>query len=223
MTALSVVLADDNVLIREGVAAIIDAVDGIEIIGQCADKASLLAMVDELSPDVVVTDIRMPPDHTDEGIVAAKTIRASQPRTGVVVLSQFSEPEFVLSLFDDGSAGLAYLLKDRVSRGELERAIRSVADGDSAVDAKIVELLVAARNRSSSVLDVLTAREREVLALIAEGLNNASVAESLTVSEKAVGNHINSIFSKLGLGEIEGSHRRVKAVLLWLAEQPIDG
>ncbi len=218
MPDLSIVLADDNHLIRQGVSAIIDSLPGVVIVAECDDHPGLLAAVETHRPDVVVTDIRMPPDHSDEGITAALEIRERHPDTGIVVLSQFSEPAFVLALFENGSEGLAYLLKDRVNPGELERAVRAVASGGSAVDAKIVDVLVQGRNNRPSAIDPLTPREREVLSRIAEGLNNAAVAEALVLSEKAVANHINSIFSKLELGDDEGAHRRVKAVLLWLAE-----
>lgn len=215
---LTIILADDNHLIRQGVAAILDSLDGVTVVAQCDDQPSLLAAVAEHRPDVVVTDIRMPPTHSDEGIAAALSIRAEFPDTGIVVLSQYSEPAFVLALFEQGSQSLAYLLKDRVSPGELERAIRATAVGESAVDAKIVEVLVQGRSRRPSAIDRLTPRESEVLSCIAEGLNNAAVAETLVLSEKAVANHINSIFSKLDLGADDGAHRRVKAVLLWLAQ-----
>ncbi len=209
-------MADDNVLIRQGVASIVSPMDDIELVGEYADVDSLFAGVAEHQPDVVITDIRMPPTHTDEGIRAAKEIRRTSTTTGVVVLSQFADPSYVLSLFEDGSDRLGYLLKDRVTRADLERAIRSVARGDSSVDAKIVEVLVASRGRRASAIDTLTPREREVLALIAEGLNNAAIGEELTLGHRAISKHINSIFSKLGLGDEEHAHRRVKAVLMWL-------
>lgn len=215
---LTIILADDNHLIRQGVAAILESLDGVTVVAQCEDQPSLLAAVAEHRPNVVVTDIRMPPTHSDEGIAAALSIRSEFPETGIVVLSQYSEPAFVLALFEQGSESLAYLLKDRVSPGELERAIRATATGESAVDAKIVEVLVQGRSRRPSAIDRLTPREHEVLSRIAEGLNNAAVAETLVLSEKAVANHINSIFSKLDLGADDGAHRRVKAVLLWLAQ-----
>lgn len=218
MDRLRVVLADDNVLIRQGVAAIIESLSDIELVSQCDDIDSLLAAVEEHRPDVVVTDIRMPPSHTDEGIRAARTIRGAHPAIGVVVLSQFSEPAYVLSLFEDGSDGLGYLLKERVSPGELERSLREVALGGSVVDSKIVEVLVESRSRRGSAIDALTPRERDVLGLIAEGLNNTSIADELVLTPRAISKHINSIFSKLGLGEEEHAHRRVKAVLMWLAQ-----
>ncbi len=213
-----VVLADDHLLIRQGVAALLASIDGVTVVGECDDYDSLMAAVEREEPDVVVTDIRMPPTNTDEGIRAALAIRAEHPNVGAVVLSQFAEPSFVLRLFEDGSDRLGYLLKDRVTRPELERAITSVTTGGSAVDSKIVEVLVETRSRSETEIDALTPRERDVLAAIAEGLNNAAVAEALTISEKAVAKHINSIFSKLGLGEADDTHRRFKAVLMLLSQ-----
>ncbi len=218
MSTLRVVLADDHQLIRQGVVAVLAAIPQVELVSECADFNELMIAVDEHEPDVVITDIRMPPTGTDEGIRAAIAIRAKHPQTGVVVLSQFAEPEYVLQLFENGSSGLGYLLKDRVSPGELTRAINAVSVGDSAVDAAIVEVLVSARSRRASPIDLLTPRESDVLSCIAEGLNNAAVAEKLVLSEKAVAKHINSIFSKLDLGFEEQSHRRVKAVLLWLSQ-----
>lgn len=215
---LRVVLADDNLLIREGVSAVLNHLDTVELVAECGDVDSLMAAVEGHQPDVVITDIRMPPTHTDEGIAAALKIRAAHPSIGVVVLSQFSEPSYVLALFENGSDGLGYLLKERVNPDDLQRAVHSVADGGSVVDPKIVDVLVQSRTRRPSAIDQLTPRESEVLALIAEGLNNSSVAETLVLSPKAVAKHINSIFSKLGLGEEDTAHRRVKAVLMWLAK-----
>jgi len=216
---MRVVLADDHLLIREGVAALLSSIDGVEVVAECADYDSLLETVEREQPDAVVTDIRMPPTNSDEGIRAARQIRASSPSVGVVVLSQYAEPSFVLRLFENGSEGLGYLLKDRVTRAELQRALRAVTGGDTAVDTKIVEVLVGARAGSQSPIELLSPREREVLAHIAEGLNNAAVAESMVISERAVAKHINSIFSKLGLGPDDDSvHRRVRAVLIWLAQ-----
>ncbi len=215
---LRIVLADDNLLIREGVSAVLNHLDTVELVAECGDVDSLMTAVEEHRPDVVITDIRMPPTHSDEGITAALKIRAAHPAIGVVVLSQFSEPSYVLALFENGSDGLGYLLKERVNPGDLQRAVRSVADGGSVVDPKIVDVLVQSRTRRPSAIDQLTPRESEVLALIAEGLNNSSVAETLVLSQKAVAKHINSIFSKLGLGEEQTAHRRVKAVLIWLAK-----
>lgn len=212
-----VVLADDHELLRHGIAAVLDTIEGVEVVAQCVDYPGLMAAVAEHEPDVVVTDIRMPPTGTDEGIAAALAIREAHSSTGVIVLSQFAEPEYVLELFVHGSQGLGYLLKGKVSRGELDRAVTEVSRGGSAVDSAIVEVLVAGRAKSQSPVDALTPRESEVLSLIAEGRNNASVAAALSLSPKAVAKHINSIFSKLSLGEEPDSHSRVKAVLLWLA------
>jgi len=217
VSGLSVVLADDHLLIRRGVRTLLESLEEVEVVAECDDYDSLMAAVAQHTPAVVVTDIRMPPTNTDEGIRAAREIRAAYPSTGVVVLSQFAEPSFVLQLFDDGSEGLGYLLKDRVDRAELDRAVQAVTTGGSAVDSKIVEVLVSARNRSDPAIDRLTAREREVLAAVAEGMNNAAVAAELIISDKAVAKHINSIFSKLDLGDADDTHRRVKAVLLWLS------
>ncbi len=218
MTTLRVVVADDNVFIRNGIAAMIDAIDDMELVAECSDLPELRSAVVDYDPDLVVTDIQMPPTLTDEGIVAAIEIRAERDGVGVLVLSQYVEPEYVIALFDEGSDGLGYLLKERVADlDEFERAIRSVASGQSAVDPKVVEVLVSSRSQRPSEIDQLTPRESEVLGLIAEGLNNASIADRLVLGDKAVAKHINGIFSKLGLTEEDEVHRRVKAVLLWLA------
>ena len=215
---MRVVLADDSLLIRQGVRALLDEIDDIDVVAECGSYDELLDAVVDHEPDVVITDIRMPPTHGDEGIRAALAIRESSPDTGVVVLSQFSEPEYVLMLFEHGSDGLGYLLKERVGNiDELERAVRAVAGGGSSVDPEIIDVLVRGRSQGDGVLDRLTPRETEVLAAIAEGLNNAAIAERLVLSDKAVGKHINSIFSKLDLGAADDVHRRVKAVLLWLS------
>ena len=218
--SLTVVVADDALLVREGVLRVIDHEPDLGVVGQCGDYDTLLALVDEHDPDVVVTDIRMPPTGTDEGVRAAVALRSSHPRTGVVVLSQFREPEYALTLLQSGSQGRAYLLKERVSeRGQLVTAIREVARGGSVIDPMVVESLVAGRRRSQQdPLNGLTPRERAVLSHIAQGQSNEAVAESLSVSERAVEKHINSVFSKLGLSEEPDVHRRVKAVLLYLAE-----
>jgi len=217
---IGVVLAEDNYLLREGMAQLIDAQDGIELLATCADLPSLETAVAEHHPDVVLTDIRMPPDHRDEGLVAADRLRDSAPGTGVVVLSQFAEPEYAMALLERGAAGRAYLLKERVSDlTQLVSAIREVAAGGSVIDPVVVELLVAARTRGDqSPLHQLTPREKEVLHLIAEGRNNAAIAAGLFLSERAVEKHINAIFSKLGLSEEPDVHRRVKAALTYLAE-----
>ena len=213
-----VLLADDSLLVRQGIASLVGAIDGVEMAGEASDLNELMQAIDDVAPDVVITDIRMPPTHTDEGIRAAIDIRRRNPGIGVVVLSQYAEPSFVLELFENGSEGLGYLLKDRVGPSDLERAVRSVADGGSSVDARIVEVLVASKSQQPSPIDHLTPREREVLGCIAEGLNNTAVAETLVISSRAVARHINSIFAKLALSEDEDAHRRVKAVLMWLSE-----
>ncbi len=218
MSDLSVVLADDNVFIRNGVRAMIEALPGFALLAECGDADELRDAVDLHQPDVVLTDIQMPPSMSDEGIVAALDFRKRFPKMGVLVLSQYVEPEYVMMLFDHGSEGLGYLLKERVADlDEFERAIRAVARGESAVDPKVVEVLVAAGSKRSSDLSRLTPRESEVLGLIAEGMNNAAIAERLVLGDKAVAKHISGIFSKLGLTEEDDVHRRVKAVLIWLS------
>ena len=217
--ALRVVLAEDNYLVREGVGKLIDLEEDLEVVAACIDYPSLLKAVEEESPDVVVTDIRMPPTGSDEGIRAANELRALHPNLGVVVLSQYSEPAYALRFLENGSKGRAYLLKERVSDiGQLASAIREVARGGSVIDPEVVDNLVRARSQDArSPLRALTPREVEVLAEMAQGKNNAAVAAALVLSERAVEKHINSIFFKLGLSEETDVHRRVKAVLLFLA------
>lgn len=219
--ALRVVLAEDNYLVREGVGKLIDLEDDLEVVAVCADYPSLVKAVDQEVPDVVVTDIRMPPTGTDEGIRAANELRGRYPDMGVVVLSQYSEPAYALQFLESGSKGRAYLLKERISDiGQLASAIREVARGGSVIDPEVVDKLVTARSRGArSPLRALTPREVEVLGEMAQGKNNAAVAASLVLSERAVEKHINSIFFKLGLTEEPDVHRRVKAVLLFLAAQ----
>jgi DNA-binding NarL/FixJ family response regulator len=218
---LRVVLAEDNLLVREGVQRLLDAQDGIELVATCGDLDGLLAAVERARPDVVITDIRMPPTGTDEGIRAAERLRTTHPEVGVVVLSQHDDPEYALALLEDGSAGRAYLLKERVSKPEqLLAAIREVALGGSVIDPRVVEALVARRAREAhSPLAELTARERDVLAAMAQGKTNAGIAEALVLTPRAVEKHINAIFSKLPLGQHPAADRRVTAVLLFLAEQ----
>jgi DNA-binding NarL/FixJ family response regulator len=216
---LRVVIAEDNFLIREGVRELLATAPDVEVVASCGDMDSLLAAVEREKPDVVLTDIRMPPTDTDEGIRAAEKLRDSAPDIGVVVLSQYDEPEYALALLERGARGRGYLLKQRVSDLEqLVGALREVARGGSVIDPKIVEGLVAARSRASSPLDQLTAREREVLSEMAQGKNNAAIAGALVLTERAIERHINSIFSKLGLTQEKDVHRRVKAVLLFLAQ-----
>jgi DNA-binding NarL/FixJ family response regulator len=222
--SIRVVLAEDNYLVREGVSRLLESQPDIELVSVADVLPTLEKAVDEHKPDVVVTDIRMPPTNTDEGIQASERLRETHPECGVVVLSQFAEPGYALALLEKGSAGRAYLLKERVSDVEqLLGAIREVSKGGSVIDPKVVEVLVAARSRASeSPLARLTPREKEILGEMAQGRNNASVAASLFLTERAVEKHINSIFSKLGLSEEKEVHRRVKAVLLFLSEGPAD-
>jgi DNA-binding NarL/FixJ family response regulator len=216
-----IVVAEDSLLVREGIEKLLGRQDDIEIVALCVDLPELLAAVEAHRPDAVLTDIRMPPNNSDEGIVAATTLRELHPEIGVVVLSQYVEPTYALQLFDGGSQGRAYLLKERLSDvDQLVQAVHEVTTGGSVIDPKVVESLVDARSRTKhSPLERLTPRELEVLSEIAQGKNNAAVAASLVLSERAVEKHINSLFSKLGLGEEPDVHRRVKAVLLYLADR----
>ena len=216
---IRIVLAEDHVLFREGIHQLVDRESDLEVVGVASDEGELLAKVDELSPDVVVTDIRMPPTGTDEGVRAAGRFGESHPQMGVVVLSQYASPAYALALLDRGSAGRAYLLKERVADvDQLVNAIRAVASGGSVIDPSVVDSLVEARSKGSG-LDRLTPRESEVLAEIAQGKSNGAIAESLVLSERAVEKHINSIFSKLGLSEEPHTNRRVKAVLMLLGAE----
>lgn len=219
--ALRVVLAEDSVLLREGMSRLIQSQDQLELAGVCGDLPGLLALIEAEKPDVVVTDIRMPPTGTDEGIRAAAQLRTEHPGIGVVVLSQYANPAYALALLADGSEGRAYLLKERVGDvEELLSAIREVAEGGSVIDPRVVDTLVSATSsRSRSDLDRLTPRESEILGEMAQGKNNAAIAASLVLSERAVEKHTNSIFSKLGLSEERDVNRRVKAVLLYLADR----
>jgi DNA-binding NarL/FixJ family response regulator len=210
-----VVLADDSVLFREGLARVL-AERGIEVIGQVADGDALLEQVAEHSPDLAVVDIHMPPTHTNEGLVAALQIRAEHPEVGVLVLSQYVETHHAVKLLGDGAGGVGYLLKDRVSDlDEFLDAIRRVAGGGTAIDPEVVSHLVG-RQRERDPLRELTDREREVLALMAEGRSNLAVSEKLFLSPKTVESHVNSIFTKLGLLPAPDDHRRVLAVLTFL-------
>jgi DNA-binding NarL/FixJ family response regulator len=220
VSALRVILAEDSVLVREGIRRAIEADAELELVAVCGDLDSLLAAVDAHRPDVVLTDIRMPPDQSDEGIRAARQLRETHPEVGVVVLSQFDDPAYVIALLGEGSRGRGYLLKDRVAHlDQLSAAIRDVAHGGSVIDPTVVDTLVKARHDArDSPLATLTAREQEVLGEIAQGKSNSAIAASLYLSERAVEKHTNSIFSKLGLAEEHDTNRRVKAVLIWLAE-----
>jgi DNA-binding NarL/FixJ family response regulator len=217
--AIRVVLAEDNTLLREGIARLLEATPDLELVGTAADRPELEALVEATSPDLVLTDIRMPPTGTDEGIQIAAQLREQRPEVGVVVLSQYADPAYALALLEGGSAGRAYLLKERVSEvDELLAAIREVAAGGSVIDSKVVESLVSAKRPESSELARLTPREREILGEMAQGKSNAAIAATLVLSTRAVEKHTNSIFSKLGLSEEVDLNRRVKAVLLYLAE-----
>jgi DNA-binding NarL/FixJ family response regulator len=216
---IRVALAEDNTLLREGVARVIERAGDLDLVGSVADLPQLLRLIDDTEPDVVVTDIRMPPTGTDEGIQVAATLRDQRPDVGVVVLSQYAEPAYALALLDGGSEGRAYLLKERVSDvDDLVAAIREVACGGSVIDPKVVEGLVSATRRPRRTeLDRLTPRELEILGEMAQGKSNAAIAATLVLSERAVEKHTNSIFSKLALTEERDLNRRVKAVLLYLA------
>ncbi len=218
---IRVVLAEDNTLLREGIARLLERAADIDLVGTAVDRPTLEALIDAESPDLVVTDIRMPPTGTDEGIRAAEHLRDTNPDTGVVLLSQYADPAYALAFLEKGSEGRAYLLKERVSDlTQLHDAVVEVDRGGSVIDSKVVEALVAARSRAAeSPIGRLTPREQEVLDAMAQGKNNAGIAAALGLTERAVEKHINSIFSKLGLSEEPDVHRRVKAVLLFLSER----
>lgn len=214
--ALRVVFADDNYLVREGVTSLLAEVEDIDVVAAAADLDSLLRAVTENSPDVVLTDIRMPPTNTNEGIEAAKRIRSEHSGVGVVVLSQYVEEDYVFELLADGAAGMGYLLKERVTDlDELVRALVEVARGGSILDPLVVEALLARRGSDGPLLG-LTDREREVLQEMATGRNNATIAKSLFMSDRAVEKHIGSVFQKLGLIDEHEVSRRVMAVLVYL-------
>jgi DNA-binding NarL/FixJ family response regulator len=225
MSRIRVVLAEDHVLLREGISRLVAANEDLELVGSAGDLPALLALIERERPDVVVTDIRMPPTGTDEGIQAAAWTRQHQPGAGVVVLSQYVAPGYAVALLEHGSAGRAYLLKERVgSVDELARAIRAVAAGGSVIDPMVVDELVRSRAQDSSQsLALLTPRELEILAEMAQGKSNSAIAAALFVTERAVEKHTNSIFAKLGLSEERDVNRRVKAVLLYLSEHQAAG
>ena len=217
---LRLVIAEDHLLVREGIQRLIEADPELEVVAVCGDLDSLFAAVEAKRPDVVVTDIRMPPGNSDEGIQAASRLRSTEPDVGVVVLSQYATPSYALALLEGGSAGRSYLLKERVQEpDQLVSAIRTVASGGSVIDPKVVEALVAEDARGErSPLKSLTARERDVLREMAAGKSNAAIGESLFLAERSVEKVIHSIFSKLGLTWEPSVNKRVKAVILYLAE-----
>ncbi|GAA2852706.1 response regulator [Pseudonocardia halophobica] len=211
------VLAEDNALLRHGLVRLIDGTEDLSLVGAAPDLPTLTALIDEHDPDVVVTDIRMPPTNSDEGLSVAADLRVRKPETGVILLSQYAEAQYALTLLADGTARRGYLLKERVADGdELAEAVRRVADGGSVIDPTVIEGLVAAQRAKPSELDALTPRELEVLGEMAQGKSNASIAAALVLSERAIEKHTNSIFSKLGLSEERDLNRRVSAVLVYL-------
>jgi DNA-binding NarL/FixJ family response regulator len=217
---IRVAVGEDSLLVREGICELLASVPDVDVVAAVGDLPSLQHAVEAEAPDVVLTDIRMPPEGSDEGIRFAVELRETRPEIGVVVLSQHSDPAYALALLEAGSDRRAYLLKDRVSnRAELLAAIRAVAAGGSLIDPKVVEALVASRTRAErSPLNELTPREREVLGEIAQGKSNAAIGDSLFLTKRAVEKHINSIFMKLGLADAEDVSKRVKAALLLLSE-----
>ena len=217
---LRVVVAEDSLLVREGIVQVLRRQEDVDVVAACADLPELLAAVEATGPDVVVTDVRMPPDLADEGIRAAAELRRTHPAVGVVVLSQYVDPGYATALLADGSAGRAYLLKERISEpGQLADAVRTVADRGSVVDPAVVDALVASSTRTrSSPVASLSPREREVLDHVAQGRSNAAIAAALHLSERAVEKHINALFTKLDLGQAPDVNRRVKAVLLYLSD-----
>lgn len=218
--ALRVVVAEDNLLVREGILRLLSSAPDLEVVRACDNYDAVVAAVAEENPDVVLSDIKMPPTSSDEGIRLARELRTSHPHIGVVVVSQYSEPDHVLDLFEHGSDGRAYLLKERLhDRATLVSAIRSVAAGEASIDSKIIDVLIFARSgRASARLAELTPREREVLAELAKGKSNAVIAEELVLTKRSVEKHVNSIFLKLSLGSADDVSRRVKATLIFLAE-----
>jgi DNA-binding NarL/FixJ family response regulator len=217
---IRLVIAEDHYLVREGVRRLLESQPDLEVAAVCADLDSLLAAVEEEKPDVVVTDVRMPPDDTDEGIRAAERLRETDPDVGVVVLSQYANPTFALALLESGSARRSYLLKERIQDVEqLVSAIHTVAEGGSVIDPKVVDALVADNARGEeSQLNQLTPRERDVLREMAMGKSNAAIGASLFLAERSVEKVIHSIFLKLGLTWETSVHKRVKAVILYLSE-----
>jgi DNA-binding NarL/FixJ family response regulator len=222
---IGVVVAEDSYVIREFLTATLSATPEVELVAVCSNGKELETAIEVWDPDVVLTDIRMPPTHGEEGVRIAAQLRETHPHVGVVVLSQYAEPAYALRLLEQGTSGRAYLLKERIrDKEELIRAIEAVAHGGSVIDPIIVDVLIAARTRvAKSRLAQLTPRERELLAEIAAGKSNGAIAQSLVLTKRAVEKHVNSIFSKLDLPETQDVSRRVKATLIFLAEEGLDG
>jgi DNA-binding NarL/FixJ family response regulator len=215
---IRIIVAEDNLLVREGIRRLLDGEEDLEVVAVCEDLPTLRAAVVSDEPDVLLTDIRMPPTHSDEGLQASAWCRRDHPAVGVILLSQHAEPTYVRVLLSQGTESRGYLLKERVADvAYVADAIRQVAQGGSAIDSKVVETLVNVRGRANADLSRLTPREREVLAAMAQGMNNAAIAASLVLSQRAVEKHINSMFSKLGISADPLTHPRVRAVLLYLA------
>ena len=221
---IGVVVAEDSYVIREFLTATLSATPEVELVAVCSNGKELETAIEVWDPDVVLTDTRMPPTHGEEGVRIAAQLRETHPHVGVVVLSQYAEPAYALRLLEQGTSGRAYLLKERIrDKEELIRAIEAVAHGGSVIDPIIVDVLIAARTRvAKSRLAQLTPRERELLAEIAAGKSNGAIAQSLVLTKRAVEKHVNSIFSKLDLPETQDVSRRVKATLIFLAEEGLD-
>ena len=214
---MRVVVADDSVILREGLARLLDEA-GFDVAGQAANASELIDLVDAEGPDVAIVDIRMPPTHTDEGLRAAREIRVRRPGTGILVLSQYVRPSYALELLSDGTEGIGYVLKDRVSDlEELASSVRRVGDGGSVLDPTVVAQLVDRPRPGDDPLEDLSDREREVLALMAEGRSNKAIAQQLFITEHTVEKHVKSIFGKLRLPSTPADHRRVLAVLTFLS------
>jgi DNA-binding NarL/FixJ family response regulator len=222
--AIRVVLADDSYLVRAALERVLGAAAGIDVVGSCGDRRSLAEAIEAEQPNVVVTDIRMPPSDSDEGLQVAADLRLTHPEVGVVVLSQYSDPRYGLALLEGGSDRRAYLLKERIQHGgQLVTAIETVAEGGSMMDAKVVETLISARRRvERSPLGELTPRELEILGFVARGHSNQAIADELVLTKRAVEKHINAIFLKLNLTDAHDVSRRVKATLIYLAETAAD-
>jgi DNA-binding NarL/FixJ family response regulator len=224
-TPIQVVIAEDSYVIREFLTATLSAAPEVELVAVCTNGKELQTAIATWDPDVVLTDIRMPPSGADEGVRIARSLRDTHPDVGVVVLSQYAEPAYAIRLLEHGTGGRAYLLKERIrNKEQLLDAIKAVANGGSVIDPIIVDVLIEARSRAAkSQLSQLTSRERELLAEIASGKSNSAIAESLVLTKRAVEKHVNSIFSKLNLPETQDVSRRVKATLIFLSEEGSDG